>query len=60
MRGGALRPTPGVHYGAIEHDASCSIFCGRGCDCVPDITLTGPDGVIVVDEHGVGRKMVRS
>jgi len=44
---------PGVHVAAIEHDHTCAIYCGHGCNCVPDISISDPhDGVTVVDEHG--------
>jgi hypothetical protein len=57
---GALPATVGIHFASIEHDARCSIYAGRGCDCVPDISLSGPDGVTVIDERGQGTKRARS
>ena len=53
-------PTPGVHFTTIEHDPGCSIYRGGGCSCVPDISVCGPDGVIVIDERGNGTKRARS
>jgi hypothetical protein len=60
VRNGAMRSTPGLHFATIEHDPSCGIYRGHGCDCVPDISVTGPDGVVVIDERGQGRKVARS
>ena len=57
--GGAL-PRAGVVYAAIEHDASCGIYRGAGCTCVPDISIAGPDAVTVVDADGTVRKTARS
>jgi hypothetical protein len=55
---GAL-PTPGVHHVIVEHDRACAIYRGAGCTCVPDITTTGPNGVVVIDELGNGRRVVK-
>jgi hypothetical protein len=60
MASGSMKPTLGVHFASIEHDPDCSIYRGAGCDCVPDISVSGPDGVTVIDEHGVGTKRARS
>jgi hypothetical protein len=57
---GAMPAKPGVHFAAIEHDASCSIYRGHGCDCVPDISISSADGVTVIGEDGSGRKVARS
>jgi hypothetical protein len=59
MRDGAL-PKSGVHTCAIEHDPGCAIYRGGACCCVPDISVSGPDGVTVIDERGVGTKRARS
>jgi hypothetical protein len=59
MRAGAMPSAPGVHVANIEHAPDCSIYRGGGCDCVPDIAVSSPDGVTVIDEHGQGRKMAR-
>jgi len=33
---------------------------GGQCDCVPEISITGPDGsVTVIDEVGVPRRVVK-
>jgi hypothetical protein len=58
-RNGAMPTKPGVHFCSIEHDPACSIYRGAGCDCVPDISVSDPDGVTVIDERGVGRKVGR-
>jgi hypothetical protein len=59
-RSGAMKPTPGVHVATIEHDGACSIYRGQDCDCVPDISVSGPNGVTIIDERGVGTKRARS
>jgi hypothetical protein len=51
--------TVGVHHASIEHDHACDFYRGRDCNCVPDISVSGPDGVIVVDERGRGQKVAR-
>jgi hypothetical protein len=52
-----------VHFCTIEHDRRCGIYrgAGFGCTCVPNISITsaGADGVVVVDERGLGRKVRR-
>jgi hypothetical protein len=45
-----------VHIITIEHDHWCAIYCGGGCNCVPDISVSEPDGVVVIDERGVAGK----
>jgi len=60
---GAMRsgmPKSGIHHAVVEHDRGCGIYRGAGCDCVPDISISGPDSVTVIDERGIGRKVVRS
>jgi hypothetical protein len=55
---GDAKLTPGVHLAAIEHDRWCGIYRGRGCDCVPDISVSDPHGgVTVVDERGNTTRM---
>jgi hypothetical protein len=54
-----IKPAVGVHLAKIEHDPNCSIYVGQGCNCVPDISVSGPDGITVIDERGVGTKQVR-
>jgi hypothetical protein len=51
---------PDVHITTIEHDDTCGVFRGAGCDCVPNISVSGPDGVIIIDEHGGITKRARS
>ncbi len=51
-RNGALVPTPGVHFATIEHDPGCSIYRGGGCSCIPDISISSPTGIMVIDEWG--------
>jgi hypothetical protein len=53
------KPTPGLHHAAIEHDPACSIHRRRPCDCVPDISVSGPDGVTVIDEMGRTHKVAK-
>ena len=53
------KPATGVHFCSIEHDPACGHYRGAGCDCVPDISISGPDGVTVIDERGVGTKRAR-
>jgi hypothetical protein len=57
IAGGVMKPTPGVH---LAYDPDCTIYRGAGCNCVPDISVSGPDGVTIIDEHGQGRKRARS
>jgi hypothetical protein len=56
---GALEPTPDVTFAAIEHDPDCGLYRGCGCDCTPGISISGPDGVVVIDEDGGGTKRTR-
>jgi hypothetical protein len=56
---GAIPTTPGVRMVTIEHDPGCAIYRRAGCDCVPDISVSNADGVTIVDERGVGRKVAR-
>jgi hypothetical protein len=55
-----LHMTPGVHHATIEHDGWCAIYRGGQCTCVPNITISGPDGVTVIDEVGVPTKRAKS
>jgi hypothetical protein len=55
---GAL-PATGFLQAAIEHDDRCGLFQGQGCSCCPNISVVTPSGVVVIDEHGVGRKVAR-
>lgn len=49
---------PGVHIAAIEHDRTCGIYRGHGCDCVADISVSHPTGdVTVIDERGESRRV---
>jgi len=49
---------PGVHLATVEHDPTCAIYRGHGCDCVPDISVSDPHGgVTVVDAHGIPKRM---
>jgi hypothetical protein len=52
-------PIPGVHHVVVEHDRSCAIYRGAGCNCVPHITTTGPNGIVVIDERGRARRMTK-
>jgi hypothetical protein len=49
----------GVHIASIEHDPSCGIYRGKDCDCCPDISVSGPDGITVVDEDGISTRQAR-
>jgi hypothetical protein len=42
----------GVFVANIEHDGTCSIYRGQGCDCVPDISINIDGTVHVIDELG--------
>jgi hypothetical protein len=55
----AIPATPGVHLVSIEHDHGCAIYRGADCNCVPDISVSSADGVKIIDERGVGRKVAR-
>jgi hypothetical protein len=54
------KPTAGVHDVMVEHDDWCGVFHGRGCDCVPNVSITNDDTVVIVDEHGDAKKVSRS
>jgi len=55
--GNGMPLKPGVHHVAIEHDHWCTIYQGGDCNCVPNISVSGPDGVIIIDERGRGRRV---
>jgi hypothetical protein len=58
----ALSTQHGVHYAAIEHKPGCAHYRTgryRDCDCTPDISVSSPDGAVVIDELGTARKVVR-
>ena len=56
--GNGAKLTRGVHLAAIEHDPTCAIYRGHGCDCVPDISVSDPHGsVTVIDERGNTTRM---
>jgi hypothetical protein len=38
----------------------CDIYTGAGCDFVPDIGISSPDDVTVIDERGVVTKPAKS
>jgi hypothetical protein len=59
---GSITMTPGsVYIGTIEHDEWCAFFRGGECNCVPHISVTGPDDTVtVIDENGEGTKVRRS
>lgn len=58
---GAIPNTPGVSFATIEHDRWCGIYRGAGCNCVPNITVSGRDDTVtVIDEDGSGGKVKRS
>jgi hypothetical protein len=59
MANGAISPKPGVHIANIEHGPGCGIYRGTGCDCVPDISVSGPDGITTIDADGLGTKQAR-
>jgi hypothetical protein len=57
----ALHLPAGVHHAVIEHDATCAIYRGRDCSCLPEISIAGPDGVVTtIDERGVSIRRRRS
>jgi hypothetical protein len=58
---GNLPSQPGVFFATIQHETWCAIYKGRGCDCVPDISVSGPDDTVtIIDEEGNGTKVKRS
>ena len=53
-----LRLRPGVHITTVEHDGWCGIYRDRGCDCVPNTSVSCPDGdVTIIDERGEARRV---
>jgi len=52
--------TPGLHHVVVEHDATCGIYKGNGCNCVPDISVHRGDDVVVVDVDGCCSTRARS
>jgi hypothetical protein len=55
---GGLSLRPGVHIATVEHDHWCNIYRGGHCDCVPNISVSHPEGdVTVIDERGQGRRV---
>jgi Fe-S-cluster containining protein len=44
----------GFYHAVIEHDPWCTIYKGGGCNCVPHISISGEDGVIIIDTEGNG------
>jgi hypothetical protein len=60
MGNGTMPSMPGVHIVTIEHDPRCSIYRGRGCNCVPDMSVSSPEGVTVIGMDGSGKRVMRS
>jgi hypothetical protein len=58
VHGRGLKPGH-VYHVTIEHDHDCAHFAGRGCDCIPAICQTGPDGVAIIDERGRATMVAR-
>jgi hypothetical protein len=56
---GLDQATVGLHIAHIEHEPGCGIYRGTGCDCIPDISVNGPDGLSVIDIDGSSRKVAR-
>jgi hypothetical protein len=48
----------GVHSVSCVHSASCGMRSGAQCDCTPEISVTGPDGVTTIDECGTPKRHV--
>ncbi len=50
-----------VTHAMIHHDAWCAIYKGKGCNCVPDISLHphGGGDVVVVEADGEIRTAVK-
>jgi hypothetical protein len=49
----AAFPVNGVSSIEVAHDDHCWLLRGgRTCTCVPDITVTAPTGVFVIDAKG--------
>jgi hypothetical protein len=59
-RAGGAVPRVGLFHSLIEHDSNCAIWSGGCCTCVPNVSISVPDGVVVVDPNGVCRKVRRS
>jgi hypothetical protein len=59
-RDGAMPTAPGVHHVVVEHDGWCNIYRGGHCSCVPDISVTSPDAVTVIDAAGIGIRRAKS
>jgi hypothetical protein len=56
-RGGLPR---GVHSVSCVHSACCNLcHGGANCTCVPEISISGPDGVTEIDEAGNPRRHTR-
>jgi hypothetical protein len=55
-RGGLTR---GVHSVSCVHSASCGMRSGGQCDCTPEISVSGPDGVTEIDDAGNPRRHTR-
>jgi hypothetical protein len=60
MAKGVMPSSPGVHLVNIEHDPWCPIYQGRACRCIPSMSISGPEGVIIIDDEGNGRRVAVS
>jgi hypothetical protein len=49
----------GTHRVVCEHAEGCAMRSGGQCSCVPEISISGPDGVTVIDEAGNPLKVTR-
>jgi hypothetical protein len=49
------------HGGKVScvHSPECRMRSGGACSCVPEISVSGPDGVTVIDEAGNAKKIVK-
>jgi hypothetical protein len=55
-----FHPSRGRYDCMVEHQRGCAMRHGGPCTCVPSISITEPDGsIVMVDEHGNPRKATR-
>jgi hypothetical protein len=50
----------GVRQPHDELPTPAGFFRGGGCDCMPEIWMSGPDGVVTIDARGIGIRRARS
>jgi hypothetical protein len=49
------------HGGTVScvHSPECRMRSGGACSCVPEISVSGPDGITVIDERGEIQRHVK-